>query len=456
MAPASLYVAVRLLSQGVVLVSSLLLATMLPIEAFAVIGSAFLIQTVLTPLSGFALHGGLERLFFTYDEAIRRRKVFTVYLASLGINGLVCAFAFLLLTTFLRMEFLTSAEVALTIASVLLMSVQYVPIVVMRCEGRLGVFAVMQMAFVLVTQMAILVAVYFTRNVDSFFIGTLIGSGVGFVMWCVWTLWRTGIVRLVGIGKELRYSLPSVPVGAIEAVQQGVDRFILQLAIPSAQFASYSLALRFSSPVSTIAQGTKAALYPILYRVADHTKIASILSDTTNLSIGLFGILVNLVIVSMAFVVTTLLGPDYVQVYPIFIVLIFGVFLRLQEVFLGVGADVTMKQHHKMLTLLPTVAVQIGVTIALTLAFGLWGAAAAFAINGAIRSLAMALLGQKLLPREIKLVEYGAIIVGTALPAATYLYLALAYGIVVGPHLLLSLVPVLIFGFVAGRKRTRS
>ena len=60
--PASIYVVIRLLSQGLVLGATLLLARMLPLEAFAAIGTALLIQAFLLPLSGLALHGGLERL----------------------------------------------------------------------------------------------------------------------------------------------------------------------------------------------------------------------------------------------------------------------------------------------------------------------------------------------------------------------------------------------------------
>lgn len=456
LAPASVYVAIRLMSQAIVFGGSLILAGLLPLSAFATIGSAFLVQAMVTPLSGFALHSGLERLFFTYREHARRSKILTVYLASLLTNTAICAAAYLLLTTVLRFEFLTNVQVGIVVLSTLLMSVQYVPIVTMRCEGNLRDFAIMQMVFVVVTQLTILIAVLIERDVEAFFYGTLIGSAAGFVMWSVWLVIRTGGARLISIRNEFRYSIPSVPISALEAVQQVIDRYVLQLAVPGAQFGTYALALRFASPVSTIAQGTKAALYPLLYRLGDERKIAAILSDTTNLSIGLFGVLVNLIIVAMALVVTLFLGPDYRPVFPVFIVIILGVFLRVQEVFLGVGADVTMRQHKKLFTLAPTMVIQIAVSVALTLGFGLWGAAAAFALNGAIRSFAMAVLGQRLLPRRVMLAEYFAILAATVVPIAVYFYRALFMDRMFGPEMVLSLLPIFVLILLAHSKVSAS
>lgn len=452
LAPASVYVAIRLVSQGIVLGASLLLAMMLPIEAFAAIGTAFLIQAMLVPLSGFALHGGLERLFFTYGEDLRRGKILTIFLVSLTINALVSALAYVIFTTVLPLEFVTNLEVAMTLCSVLLLSVQYVPIVTMRCEGQLRHFALLQLGFVVITQAAILIAVFIRGDVEGFFYGMLTGSFAGFIIWCAWLWKRTGAVLLVPIREEIAYSAPSVPIGVLEAVQQVVDRYILQLAVPGAQFASYALALRFASPISTIAQGTKAALYPILYRIGDKRKIGAVLSDMTNLSISLFGVLVNLIVVMMAFILTVFLDEAFQQVYPIFIAIIFGVFLRVQEVFLGIGADVTMRQDKKMLTLMPVMLGQIAVAVGLTLTFGLWGAAGAYVINSAMRSFAMAILGQRLLPRRLSLLEYGAIVLSTAMPLGIYFWLAVNWDRFAGPELMLSAIPALLLVLIVRAK----
>lgn len=451
LSPASIYVVIRLLTQGVVFVVALILAGLLPITSFAAIGSSYLIQAILTPIAGFALHSGLERLYFTYPDAIRPRKIFTIYVASFAVNTAVCGLGYIFLTRALRLEFLTDIEIAITIASTLLMSTQYVPIVVLRCEAKLREFALMQLAFVIVTQSLILYAVWQHRNTEAFFYGTLIGSIVGFFIWTTWLVRRTWKkdLHIVSIRDEFNYSLPSVPIGALEALQQAVDRYLLQLAVTGPHFASYTLALRFSSPLSTIAQGTKSALYPLLYRISDEKKIAAVLSDLTNISIAFFGALVHLFVATMAVIVSFMLEPEYRLVYPLFIMVIFGSFLRLQEVFLGVGADVTMKQAKKLQTLAPITVLQLVISIGLIVRFGLWGAASALVINGAARSIAMAWLGQRLLPRKFHRMEYVGVLICTAAPLALYLYLAVVHDRIFGPELLFSTLPILALAFAS-------
>ena len=453
--PASVYVVIRLVSQAITLGATILLARMLPIEAFAVIGTALLVQAFLVPISGLAIHKGLERLFFTYGESERGAKIFTVFAISLVLNLATSLVAYVLLTSVVRLEFLTSWEIAITLASAWLQSAQYVPIVVLRCEEKLRHFALYQMAFGIVTQAAVVAAVYFERDVVGYFFGTLAGSVFGFGIWLAWLASRAR-PRLVPVTKEFTYALPTVPVGLLESVQQTVDRYILQLFVPSAQFASYSLAQRFAAPISTVAAGAKSALYPVLYRLGDEREIKALLNDATNLSAGFFGVIINFLVICVAILIQYFLSEQFRLVFPVFIIIVIGVFFRVQEVFFGIGADVKMQLEKQFYLLVPVLLVQIGLIFSLTLLFGLWGAAGAYAINGGIRSFAMGVLGQRLLPREIKLGQYAAIMISALAPLALYVYLAITEGSIFGLDKLLSILPVAVIILIVRMEKRRA
>lgn len=453
--PASVYVVIRLVSQAITLGATVLLARMLPMEAFAVIGTALLVQAFLVPISGLAIHKGLERLFFTYDEHERGAKIFTVFVIALALNLATSLIAYVLLVNLARLEFLASWEIAITLASAWLQSAQYVPVIVLRCEERLKHFALYQMAFGIVTQASVLAAVYFQRDVSSYFFGTLAGSVFGFGIWIAWLAARCR-PAFVPVMKEFTYALPTVPVGILESIQQTVDRYILQLFVPSTQFASYSLAQRFAAPISTVAAGAKSALYPVLYSIGDEREIKALLNDATNLSAGFFGIVVNAIVVFLAFVLQYFLAGEFGMVFPVFIIIVIGLFLRVQEIFFGIGADIMMRLDKQAYLLVPVVFAQVVIILVLTMTFGIWGAACAYAVNGAVRSFAMGILGQRLLPRQIRLGQYALIMASSLAPLAAYIYLFLENGSLFSPDKFLSLLPLLVLAAVIWVEKSRA
>jgi O-antigen/teichoic acid export membrane protein len=187
---------------------------------------------------------------------------------------------------------------------------------------------------------------------------------------------------------------------------------LLQSLATAPAFASYALAYRLGAPVATLGASAKTAINPTLFRTRDLDHATQFMERITGLSIAALGVAVCLIAGIIGLIITTMLGDAYARVYPIFLAMSFGFFLRSQEHFLNVGADVTMRQGDRTKLMIAIILLQTAVMTVLTVVWGLFGAVGAFIINSIIRTLATTVQAHRMLPRKFPAAAYVATNVG--------------------------------------------
>ncbi len=439
---AGTYIFIKFFSQGLVFLSTIALAGLLKLEDFAIIGTHLLITAFLLPIINLQFHRSLERFFFMYEEGKRSQKIFTITVASFIVTTVIIFIAYILLAYIFELSFYNHTFLVITLLSALFQSPHHITLVIMRCEKKIVEYGVYSLLTVILTQSFILSFVYVLEDMYGFFYGSLLGSVVSFFIWVFW-LRKKIIYKITSLTEEIKYILPNLPLGVLEAVQQTFDRIFLQSFVSGADFATYSFAQRVSGPIKTTAAGARSVTYPIIYSLKKEEDVKKFLSEYTNMSVAFFGITANLMILAIAFLFEFILKPEYKVIFPIFLVCILGYFFKAQEVLMAVGADVKMKLSKNLKVLTPVVILQVSIACVMTYGFGLWGAALAFVINCSFRLIAMSLLGQKLVPREINKGIYLLTLFISIMPIGAFLISYLNLNIIFGIDKVISLVSLI-------------
>lgn len=436
----SIYLAVKIFAQCVLFLSNLITGWILITEQFAAVGLYFLIISVLMPLSNFCIQSGVERFYSTFEGNEVRGLVFTSFVAGMTVNLLLSIIIFVSVAKFLPVNF-PPIYLLCTLTAFVFQSSQYIPLVVLRATNKVHHYSFLHSLSVLIIQISVLSWLIMAPSVKSFFFGNVLGSLFSLLLWSSWIM-KNSNLALKNISEVILYGLKSVPTCMLEIIQQSFDRVLMANILPSADFGLYAFAQRFAAALLSVSSAAKTVIFPFIYSIDNRKKAVDFLERSGLFSVISFGFMASSILLIVSFSFEFFVKDEYSWAYPVFLILLFGYFLKCQETIFSIGADIEFVPHRKAIILAPIITIALPASYLAISKYGLIGAAVMFALYCGVRLLALAIQANKILPRRFGLRDILVVNFSILLSLSAQLHGFIMNGSILGIKTLLPLLTV--------------
>jgi O-antigen/teichoic acid export membrane protein len=422
-------------------------------EDFGIIAVFQLIFQFLIPVLDFGYATTVQRLYFEWPAAERKKYLGAVFFANTIMALVVCGILASLYKVLPEMLFQKSARADVYLYGIgvsFLMNFSSIPSALYRSRQELNKFIALGL-FQLIAQSGMIL--FILHSVDAQVSGYLLGQFLGSLL--------IAIVFLVLLQKELSFSffskkyfaeplkfaLPLTPAVILAGASVFLDRFFLEKKASLATLGIYALGLQFGAGYNYLLNILKSAFIPFINRVAaERSDAAHVLSESSIYYVFIIAVPAVMGALAAQDFIVLLNNPKYFEVGVYVPYFIAGYFIQGMGHVLTRGLDLAKKTIYTWSIYFVSIVTTLLCVYFLFNRYGVWGALSSFIIANLVRESYSMYIAVKVFPREVKYKKI-AIIVGASL-LTFFLLKDLNVGItIVNLGLKLILAAVILFGF---------
>ena len=246
-------------------------------DDYGILAVVSILGTFFPALLGLSLPSAIPRFYYEWPVHERRGRLGTVWilnwLSVLAIGVPVTIWGGTLIEAFIK-QVPYNPYLRLGMWAMVFSSLSAAPLITLRIAERpwLYVFSTTT-SFVLQTSFSIWFVVKHDLGALGILRAQVITSGLMALVYLVIMLSFARIsFKVAWLGETLRYSLPLVPGGLVEAVTSVADRFLLEKYVSLGQLGLYAVADSVAYVVRMFNQALKTAWHPFEMRTASERK----------------------------------------------------------------------------------------------------------------------------------------------------------------------------------------
>jgi len=395
------YLVSNLFVRGLSIVLTPLYTRVMAPEHFAVVSIANTLTSVLGIVLGMALYGCIPRLYYDHgSEASRRRFLGTlttfsiVFPVTVGVVLEVLG-SLDLLSEVAGMPFRPHLELVIwtaVLSNLLNLPVQvYLTLEQPRRVALLNIGAGAAQLALCILLVAVLrggALGVLRANCGSAFLSAVVAVALMFRMSDVTLSWRE-------LRAALRYCLPLVPHLLATWALSVSDRLVLVRYVPAADIGCYSLGYLLSTGVSMVAGAVVTPINPAASRQLGDPETAKNIPPLGTYALFITIVVALLVAVNARELISLLAPPEYAMAGSLVPWLVAGAALQAFYLVWSTGTWYSKKTGAVPFITIGSVAVNVGLNLALVPRFGVMVSAVATAVAYAILAVLHGLLAQK-------------------------------------------------------------
>ena len=390
---------------------------------YGIIAVAGILNTFFPFILGLSLASAITRFYYEWPAAERRERLGTVWILNwfsiLAIGTSIAIWGGPLIEVLIK-QVPYNPYLRLAMWATIFSSLSSVPLMTLRIAERpwLYVFSTTT-SFVLQTSFSIWFVVKHDLGALGMLRAQVITNGLMAVVYFVITLSFARIsFKLVGLREVLRYSLPLVPGGLINAVASVTDRFLLEKYVSLDELGLYAVADSVAYVVRMFNQALKTAWYPFQMRTASERKVDAprvIGRMATFFTVAMFlaAVAVAVLIRDVVFIIDVDKYKPVVDLVPLLVVAYVSLGMG---TLIGSGLIVSGRTEYIWIGSLTNLTAIVVINLVLTPRIGLYGAILASGLGFSLRAMMGYILSQRFYPipfewRNIAWIAIGALIV---------------------------------------------
>jgi O-antigen/teichoic acid export membrane protein len=376
---------------------------------YGVIGIASAVQVFLTPVLSLGLYDSVQRFYFEWSEAERRRRVTALWAIALVWSAAVCGALLVFGDTLFRRivsQVPFHPYLALAVASAFFANFLQFPLAILRMRERAAAFALLSLAsFAMQAAITIALVIGYDMGVAGYLAGIAANAAI-------WAVVSVGLMarectlrfRFNDAIEPLRYGLPTVPLALLDGASSFLDRYFLDKHVGLREIGLYNLGNQFGAAFNMFNLMMKTSWMPFLYRVVSERGDApEIVSRFAVYYLTLLAVPALAVALLARDLIEILGDPRYAGVYAFVPPFVLLYYMQSIAAAMGRGMDLAKKTAWWPLVAIVSVATA---AVALALLVPRWGASGAIAAllcAGAARVLTQVTLSVRCYPRPLRL-----------------------------------------------------
>jgi O-antigen/teichoic acid export membrane protein len=431
-------------------------------DDYGILAVVSILGTFFPALLGLSLPSAITRFYYEWPAHERRGRLGTVWilnwLSVLAIGVPVTIWSGTLIEAFIK-QVPYNPYLRLGMWAMIFSSLSAAPLITLRIAERPWLYVFSNItSFVLQTSFSIWFVVKHDLGALGILRAQAITSGLMALAYLVIMLSLARIsFKVAWLGETLRYSLPLVPGGLVEAVTSAADRFLLEKYVSLGQLGLYSVADSVAYVVRMFNQALKTAWYPFQMRTAserkaDAPRVIGRMATFFTAAIFLVAVAVAVCIRDVVFIINVDKYKPVVDLVPL---LIAAYVILGMGTLIGGGLVISGRTEYAWISSLTNLAVLVTVNLVFTPRLGLYGAIVASGLGFFISRVMVSYpLSQRFYPipfewRNIIWAGLGALVVfgiGRLIPVPPSVVGLIARGLLVSAY-----AGVLIYWMLGGR-----
>jgi len=372
---------------------------------YGIIAVAGILNAFFPLILGLSLASAITRFYYEWPVTERCGRLGTVWtlnwLSILAIGTPIAIWGGPLIDVFIK-QVSYDPYLRLAMWATIFSSLSSVPLMTLRIAERPWLYVLSTTAaFLLQTAFSIWFVVGHDLGALGILRAQVIASGLMAVVYSIIMLSFARVsLQVAWLGETLRYSLPLIPGGLMDAVMAVADRFLLEKYVSLGQLGLYSVADSVAYVVRLFNQALKTAWYPFQMRTAserktDAPRVIGRMATFFAVAIFLAAVAVTVLIRDMVFIINVDKYKPVVDLVPLLVVayVVLGM-----GTLVGGGLIISGRTEYAWTSPLTNLAVVVIVNLVLTPRLGLYGAILASGLGFLSRVVVYYALSQRFYP----------------------------------------------------------